>query len=81
MSPNFLKCCSNALKIAIFVGYSVHTYSPGQKEGSYGKVKTLCLYIVYHVFLFSEGFRAPAWHEGTSINFVHRAQGFEDVCE
>ena len=33
---------------------------------------------IYHVscFLFSEGFRAacrlpPAWHEGTSINYVH----------
>ena len=25
--------------------------------------------------------RLPAWHEGTYINYVHRAQGFEDVCE
>ena len=21
----------------------------------------------------------PAWHKGTSINYVHRAQGIEDV--
>ena len=57
---------------------------------AYDKVKKLCLYIMHHVFLFSEGFRAtaiaacrlPAWHTGFYIiNYVHRAQGFEDVCE
>ena len=32
VSPNFLKQCSNALKIAISVGYSEHTYSSRQME-------------------------------------------------
>ena len=25
--------------------------------------------------------RLPACHEGTSINYVHKTQEFEDVCE
>ena len=47
MSPSFLKQCCNGLKIAIFVGYSAHIYSPGKKEGSYGKVKTSISCIMY----------------------------------
>ena len=33
----------------------------------------MLIYIMYHAFLFSEGFgaacRLPPWHEGTSINY------------
>ena len=79
MSPNFLKWCSNALKIANFVSYSAHIYSPGQKEGSYGKVKTLGLYIMYHVFLFYEGFKAAASCMSTACMMLYFVSNFCEI--